>query len=186
MSEIVLKVAIPLDEDNFLRRECPYCVREFKIQMSSEDLTDLAKKGVASFLTDDDVKKSEDNNDDDPDDEIAKFFCPYCGQEAPRTHWWTQEQLSYMRVYANNIMAKLVNEQLIKPMNRNFNKSSGLISISCKGSEMRYEDPWISDEVNDMRVFDLVCCNKKLKFIEDWSKNVYCFYCGYEHKVQLG
>ena len=72
------------------------------------------------------------------------------------THWWTQEQLSYMRVYAKNIMAKIVNEQLIKPMNRNFNKSSGPISIYFKGSEMKYEEPWISDEVNESFLFTLL------------------------------
>jgi hypothetical protein len=91
-----------------------------------------------------------------------------------------------MRVYAKNIMAKIVNEQLIKPMNRNFNKSSGPISISFKGSEMKYEEPWISDEVNDMRVFDLPCCNEKLKIIEDWRKNVFCFYCGFKHEMSNG
>ena len=176
MSKFVLKISIPLDGENFLRRECPHCVREFKIQMSPEDLKDHAEKGVESFLTDDDNQK----NDADED---TKFFCPYCGQEAPAKHWWTQEQLSYMRVYAKNIMAKIVNEQLIKPMNRNFNKSSGPISISFKGSEMKYEDPWISDEVNDMRVFDLRCCNKELKIIEDWRKNVFCFYCGFNHEM---
>lgn len=180
MSEIVLNVSISLDDERFLRRECPNCVQEFKIQMSSEDLKDLAEKGIESFLTDDDNKKLDD------EDEITKYFCPYCGQEAPITHWWTQEQLSYMQVYAKNIMAKIVNEQLIKPMKRNFNKSTGPISISFKGSEMKYEDPWISDEVSDMQVFDLPCCNEQLKIIEDWRKNVFCFYCGFEHKMSNG
>jgi hypothetical protein len=56
-----------------------------------------------------------------------------------------------MRVYA-----KIINEQLIKPMNRNFNKSSGPISIYFKGSEMKYEEPWISDEVNESFLFTLL------------------------------
>lgn len=180
MSEININVSIPLDEEKFLRRECPHCVQEFKIQMSSEVLKNLAEKGIASFLTDDD------NNKPDDDEEITKYFCPYCGQEALKTHWWTQEQLSYMRVYAKNIMAKIFNEQFIKPMNRNFNKSSGPFSISFKGSEMKYEEPWISDEINDMRVFDLPCCNEKLKINEDWRKSVFCFYCGFEHEMSNG
>ena len=177
MSEIVLNVNIPLDEENFLRRECPHCMQEFKIEMSAEDLKDLAQKGIESFLTHDDDDQSDDR------EEITRYFCPYCGQESATPHWWTQEQLSYMQVYAKNILAKLVNEQFIKPMERTFKKSSGPISISFKGSEMEYEDPWISEELNDMRVVDLPCCNKKLKIIEGWANYVFCFYCGFEHKV---
>ncbi|MHA2023241.1 MAG: hypothetical protein ACTSWQ_06235 [Candidatus Thorarchaeota archaeon] len=177
MSDIVLNVSIPLDDDRFLRRECPQCMQEFKVQMSPEDLRNLAEQGIESFLTDDESDKTDDT------EEITEFFCPYCGQVAPTTHWWTQEQLSYMQVYAKNIMAKIVNEQLIKPMKRSFAKSSGPISISFKSSEMEYEEPWISDEVNDMRVFDLPCCNEKLKVIEDWRKNVVCYYCGFKHEV---
>jgi len=181
MSDIVLNISIPLDDEKFLRRECPHCVQEFKVQISPEDLISFADKRIKSFLTDDDNRKS-----DGDEEEITKYFCPYCGQEAPTTDWWTQEQLSYLMVYTKNIMAKTFNDEFIKPMKRNINKSSGLSSISFKGSEMKYEDPWISDEVNDMRVFDLPCCNEKVKIIEDWRKNIFCFYCGFKYEMSNG
>lgn len=177
MSELVLEVNLPLDDERFLRRECPNCVQEFKIQISPEELKILAEKGIESFLTDDD------NNPVDNKDEIDNYYCPYCDQIAPADTWWTQEQLSYFGVYGENIMAKIVNDNLIKPMKRNFNKSSGLVSISFKGSEMKYEEPWISDEINDMDTVDLPCCNEKVKITQDWHKNVFCFYCGFEHEM---
>lgn len=173
----MLSVSIPLDDGKFLRRECPHCIQEFKIQMSEEELKSIATNGIQSYLTNDDIDASEETNEEND----TKYYCPYCGQEAPVTSWWTKEQLAYMEVYAKNIMAKLVNEHLIKPLNRSSNKSSGMISISFKGEEMKYEDPWISEEVNDMNIFELPCCNKNIKIIEDWTKNIFCFYCGYEH-----
>lgn len=183
MSDISISISLPLDDEKFFRRECPFCKKEFKIQIEKKDLIDLAQKGIDSFLTDDEVDSSEYNENDDI---INYYFCPYCGQQAPDTHWWTQEQLKYINIFAENIMARLINENLIKPLKRNLNKSSKFLSISFKGKEMEYKEPWISDEINDMKIFNLPCCNKKIKIEEDWDKNVYCFYCGFEHKQNKG
>lgn len=172
MDEITLKVSIPLDDERFLRKECPHCKQEFKIHTSSNELQNLAEKGIESFLTNDD------ENTESDDDETTKYFCPYCGQDAPSSDWWTQEQLAYINVYAKNIMAKMVNEHLIKPLSR-----SSSSAFSFKGSEMKYEEPWISDETNDMSVFDLGCCNEKVKILDGWTKSVFCFYCGFKHNL---
>lgn len=177
MSDIVLSVSIPLDDSNFLRRECPHCIQEFKIQISEEELKNIATSGIQSYLTNDEIETSEEPIEENE----AKYYCPYCGQEAPVTSWWTKEQLAYLQVYAKNIMAKMVNEHLIKPLNRNSNNSSGMVSISFKGEEMKYEEPWISEEVNDMSIIELPCCNKNIKILEEWTKNIFCFYCGFEH-----
>jgi len=106
---------LPLDDENFFRRECPFCIKEFKIQLEKENLVDLAQKGIESFLTNDENHSvsSDDNSD------VSNYYCPYCGQHAPETHWWTKEQLKYIKIYAENIMAKLINENLIKPLKKN-------------------------------------------------------------------
>jgi hypothetical protein len=177
MSEI--EVRIPLDSEQFLRRECPHCVREFKIQLSADEIVSLATKGVQSYLVDE-------TDTDNSDDDYLKYYCPYCGQEAPVTHWWTQEQLSYFQVYAQNIAARMVNEQLIEPMKKDLRPSSGPVSISFTGSEIKMETPWISDEVDDMTEFDLQCCKRKVKLIDDWDSIVHCFSCGFGHNANIG
>jgi len=178
MSDIVLNISLPLDDENFFRRECPYCFKEFKIQIDKEDLNNLAQKGIESFLTNDD--NTIDN--DEVNQEEIYYYCPYCGQQAPDTHWWTQEQLKYINIYAENIVAKLVNENLINPLKRSLNKSTGFLSISFKGKEMPLKEPWISEEINDMKIFDLPCCNNKIKIEENWGEDIHCFYCGFKHK----
>ena len=67
---MTLSMAIPVDSDVFLRRECPTCEREFKWLPASEDEESAA--GV-------------------PD---GGYFCPYCGVQAPTGAWFTEASRS--------------------------------------------------------------------------------------------
>ena len=179
MSEINLNVKLPLD-DGFLRRECPFCCREFKIQLQEQELEDLAQKGLDSFLI-----KQEDQDSENQTNNGAEihYWCPHCGQEASEDSWWTEEQLAYFGVYARNIMAKLVNENLIRPLKRGFRGTqTGLISLRFEGKEMEQREPWISPEPDDMKVFELPCCQRRMKIEEGWQRAFHCFICGFTHK----
>jgi hypothetical protein len=59
--------------------------------------------------------------------------------------WWTQEQLAYVGILAKNIMAKMINENFIRPLKRTFQRpSSSIVSIRFEGKEMKQQEPWIS------------------------------------------
>ena len=181
MSDIEIKVSIPLDDDGFLRRECPLCVRQFKIRPTEEKLQDLAEKGIQNYLI-------EENAEPEPEDEdeTRQFTCPYCGQQSAADTWWTQEQLAYLQTFAENIATRMLNEQLIRPLKREFGRSSGgLISLSFDAQEMREREPWISPEENDMEVFDLACCSQKIKTQEGLDLDtIHCFYCAFPHELR--
>ena len=49
MGDTTIRVYFPLD-DGFLRRECPYCRREFKIQLLEQEIEDLASRLEESYL----------------------------------------------------------------------------------------------------------------------------------------
>lgn len=147
MSEIRLNLSFPLDDDGFFRRECPLCCREFKILLEQQELTDLAQEGIGSYM----LQESNETDAEDSEEQEDEFTCPYCGQRATRDSWWTQEQLAYVRVVGQNILAQMVNEQLIRPLKRMSSRhKSGPISLQFKGKEMKQQEPWISPEVNDM------------------------------------
>ena len=74
MSEIKMNVSFPLDDDNFIRRQCPLCRREFKILLEGNELEDITKKGIESFM----LEQSEEK--DEQEEESEEFHCPYCGQ----------------------------------------------------------------------------------------------------------
>lgn len=185
MSNIETSLPFPLDDDGFFRRECPLCRKEFKVYLKEEELTTLAQAGIDSFM----IQQDEETSDTDEASEAEiEFVCPYCGQRASQDSWWTQEQLAYIGVVVSNIVAKLINEKLIRPPKREFgrSRSSGLVSIRFEAEEMQQQEPWISPEPNDMEAIDLPCCERKLKVEEGWAGTVHCFFCGFPHSGAKG
>lgn len=169
------QVPFPLDEEGFFRRECPLCCREFKVHLNDDELGQLAQCRIEDFLLEQGILQ---RDGDDEDDAPQEFFCPYCGQSAPSDHWWTQEQLAYVHVIAANIMAGLVNEHLIRPLNRSMGHGS---VVRFEGNEMKQKEEWIAPEAPDMTVVDLPCCERKVKVADDWNNGVHCFFCGFSH-----
>ena len=183
MSTIELSISFPLDEDRFLRRECPYCCKEFKVKVEEEQLVEPGEQDEKSFMT-----EPEPTLGDEVDEgaEELEHTCPYCGQKAPGDHWWTQAQLELVQDHQENVMADLVNEHFIRPMKKMSQRSprNDFIRTEFKGKEIEQSDPWMAPEVNDMKLTPLSCCNEELKIDGDWSETVYCYYCGFPHNIE--
>ena len=176
MSDIEKLLAFPLDEDCFFRRECPFCIKEFKVLVTKEELTDLSQKGIDSFMLD---QEEEYNKESEEDFSEKEFFCPYCGQSSSIDSWWTKEQLAYIQMVVENIMANLLNENLIKPLKRDINKPNS--PLRFEGKLLEQHEHWISHEKNDMKIIELPCCQRNIKIEDDWNKEIYCFFCGFPH-----
>lgn len=161
---IVKEVSFPTDEDGFLRRACPFCKREFKVKFKQEEISDISQRSIENYLL-----ESQDESHDliENEDSENKYFCPYCGQQASFNDWWTEEQGAYIQVILKNIMADLVNAHLIKPLQRSTRSSS---FIKVNGKPMKQQEEWISPEINDMKIFELPCCERKIKTTENWKK----------------
>lgn len=172
-------LSFPLD-DGFLRRECPYCYKEFKVLLEPDELARLEEQGIASFLLTRE-KQAVEPDEQDPDEVLCT--CPYCGQQAPQKSWWTQEQCAYIKVVVRNMLAKTVNEQFIRPMKQRYSGSgSGMISLRFEGKEMKCDEPWMSPEIDDMRSFDLPCCGRMIKVQDEWHDTIHCFFCSFPHR----
>jgi len=181
MSIIAFNISLPLDSDQFLRRECPLCLRQFKIETQEADRQSLIERELEAYLLQEGLEIRAESADATEADE-DELWCPYCGQTAPRNQWWTQEQIAYIHVFGYNIMAQIINEQLIRPMKRKFSgRQRGLISIKFEGKEMEYQEPWISPEPDDMTIHTLPCCGLRVKVDDDWSRPIYCYRCGFPH-----
>ena len=176
MSDIALNFTVPLDK-GFLRRECPFCCREFKVLLENEELTDVIQRSRDSFML-----EQKGTNVEQHENMEKEFTCPYCGQKAPETAWWTQEQAAHIKTLARNVMAEVINEQFIRSLKTKFRGSnSGPIPIRFEGKEIEQQEAWLSPEVDDMEVFELPCCNRKIKIEESWSGTIYCFFCGFPY-----
>lgn len=178
VSVIRMQAAFPKDEDGFFRRACPYCQKEFKILITEEDLSDLTQGAYNSFLLEKPEIPAEEESEKAQE---CKLTCPYCGQKSSRGSWWTEEQLAYIRVILRNIVARTLNSDFIRPLQRDLGRSThGMFHF--KGKEVREREAWISPEVNDMNIFALPCCDTRIKIEDFWKGTVHCFLCGFPHK----
>ena len=186
MSDIVIPIQLPIDDDGFLRRECPLCVRQFKVETSSEEQQSWIQNELDAYLLQSGIstESEELDTESENEDDVLEFLCPYCGQLANYDHWWTQEQLAYIHVFAHNIMAQIVNEAFKPLKRRSSTQKKGMFSIEFSFEEMSLKNPWISPEINDMSEYKLPCCQAKIKLIDEWQHTFYCYKCGFPHELK--
>ncbi len=168
MSDVEKTASIPLDDEGFLRRECPYCTREFKVFVPNEERD--SENEEEEYLGSGSEAESDEEQDDDSSEDR---YCPYCGQTAPHDHWWSQQQLDYLEVVQHNIATEMMEKAF-----GGRRKSNGLISIEIDAKKL---PEWSEPEQNDMMHFELKCCETKMKFVEEWEGNLVCHYCGFKH-----
>lgn len=185
MSSISFNIGLPLDTDQFLRRECPLCFRQFKLETDEEDRQSLIERELEAYLLQEGLELRAETADVAAEEgKEEELWCPYCGQTASKDQWWTQEQIEYIRIFGYNIMAQIMNEQFIRPMKRKFSgRQKGLISFRFEGKEMEYQEPWISPEPDDMTIHGIPCCGLRVKLENDWAGTVYCYRCGFPHNT---
>lgn len=146
-----LEINLPLDEDGYLRRQCPICGREFKWLNSDQD--ESGDVGIPS-----------------------EYFCPYCGVPAPPDEWWTQEQLTLIE---GTVMDQVVEPGLdgLREQMANLGKQSGGL-ISAELHVDRDETP-VLEESDDMVRIDFGCHpHEPVKIVETWTEPIHCLSCG--------
>ena len=173
---MLIKVGLPVDNDRGLRRCCPFCKREFKIVLTEEELKGFAQKDLESFMIE--ANGESDAGQSEPLQE--ERTCPYCGQKASVSSWWTQAQVDFFMDIARNMAIKEINKSF-KRLER-LNRPSSPVKFEAR--EIKQVEPRVLSEPNDMKVFELPCCDQRIKIKEDWSDKVYCFFCGFPHESE--
>ena len=169
MGLINLNVSFPVDNEGFLRRECPYCKRHFKIIVESGD-EDISVDEASG----EDIQSEE--NDE------SELYCPYCGQSADQSSFWTEDQVRYVKEVASQKVVKPMLENLAGDMERISKKSDFL---KFKVERTKAKRPVIAPEADDMINVKPDCCSEEMKIEEDWSEDVYCVGCGRRHEMHV-
>jgi hypothetical protein len=141
---------MPLDNDRFLRRECPTCEREFKWFVSAED-----EAGPGP---------------------VGGYFCPYCRIQAPPGSWLTRAQVEV----ANNTVAREIVGPMLDDFSRDLGRiarrSGGMLRVDVQTKTPKRLDPLV--ERDDMRRIDFACHpSEPLKVLDDWDRDVFCLIC---------
>lgn len=148
-SERTISVPVELDDDGFLRRECPRCEREFK-WMPSDDSEPTPQAG---------------------------YHCPYCDHRAHADQWFTKAQMDYLGAVGMQELGGPLLDDLGQSVDRLNRSSSGLISARFERGDM--PTPVKPPEPNDMRRVEFGCHPKEpVKVLETWTGRVRCLICG--------
>jgi hypothetical protein len=150
--EIEIPITLTLDNDGFLRRECPQCMREFKWH-----------HGPAN-------EEAEQHHDP------TTYYCPFCGQPAGQDSWWTQQQLVYVEAMQEAAGLWVMDEgldDLFKGM------SSKHFKVRRTGHLDIPEEPSPPLEPDDMTAVISPCHPyEPVKVPEDMAGPFYCLVCG--------
>jgi ribosomal protein S27E len=154
--EIKVPVSLPLDDDGFLRRECPTCEREFKWFSHSEG---------------------------DPNaEEVSQYFCPLCGAPADTNSWWTPAQLERAQGLAGPEIDRLVQDS-VRNMFKGFKGFKGF--TFTPNSDFSFDNPTPSlVEPRDMVIAEPPCHpNEPVKVPNNSTDAIHCLICGNQFSV---
>ena len=143
-----LSISIPVDDDGFLRRECPNCELEFKWRPTPE-----GEKGEPM-----------------PD---AGYACPYCAARAKSDRWWTKAQAEYVGALA---MSEIVGPEL-EGLERDADPDA-LISFEIRVDKPERPAPLGPEPSDMKRVDFECHPGEPIKIDSDWQSEVHCIICG--------
>lgn len=147
-----VSISLPLDNDGFLRRECPHCMQEFKWHHgpANEEAEQMSDSGI--------------------------YHCPLCGQSAGPDSWWTQDQLDYAQKAAMPVAMQSFEDQLDGIFR---GASAKHFSIKRTGHLDSPEDPMPLVEKDDMSTVAPPChAYEPVKVPETAAGPFYCLVCG--------
>lgn len=176
-SQVQFNVSISTDRDDFLRRTCPSCGRDFKTAIDSTDLAwalsaQIKRMGLEIGAT----PVSE-------DEETAQqqLLCPYCHQAAAGSEMHTEETIEYLKHF-------VYRDYVVPMLNKTFSDwedsigrgggGGGFISISFEHEPMPIPPrPIHGPEPADMKIIEFLCCGKQMKVADNWMEVSECIYC---------
>lgn len=147
--EISIPVSVPVDQDGFLRRECPTCEEQFKWYAHEEGDSDV--------------------------EIVDQYFCPLCGVASGVDAWWTPAQLEFAQGAAGPALDERVQELVADA----FKGVKGLNFKPDRNFSLEIPTPEPLTEPDDMVIVEPPChANEPIKVPEAATTRVYCLICG--------
>lgn len=147
-----LPLELPVDNDGFLRRECPRCHKPFKWHA-----------GPA-------------NEEAESHPHPPAFYCPTCGKPAGPGEWMTQEQQEYARNLAISVLMQELGNELGDAFN---GLNSQYLRVEKTGSLDTPDVPMPLSEPDDMAIIVSPCHSYEPVKVLDYAKSpFYCLVCG--------
>jgi len=177
-NKIQFEVSIATDRDQFLRRTCPSCGRDFKTVIDPADLAwalsaQIKRMGLDIGAVPDGDEAATPN----------QLICPYCQHSAEANEMHTEETIEYLKrfVYRDYVVPMLNSTFSGLEDSIGGGQSGGgflSVSVSFKHEPMPIPPrPIHGPEPADMKIVDFLCCEKQIKVADTWVELDECIYC---------
>lgn len=178
-------ISFALDKDEFLRRTCPSCGREFKTKADPADLSSIlqpAFRRIEAEIGEISLSIAEGKSS-------SQFLsCPYCNYHAESGDMLTKEFRAYLKRF-------IMREYMLPKINDIFSDfADGLKSTSRSNSFFRIETkadfentlpprPISGPEPPDMTKVEMLCCGQVIKIYDGWFDLEKCPFCKAEIRI---
>ena len=159
------QLGLPQDSAGFVRRECPFCRRQFKTRPFPGD-----GLSVHRYLG----KQLPHENRHELNRPAARSVCLYCGKAAAPEAWLTAEQRSFLDRVACEYASELRNAQRgYVAQTLALESSRDLVAVAPAKAPAA-----MPPEPDDLQILPLLCCGEEAKGAEPWASPVFCPRCG--------
>lgn len=169
-----------LDKDEFFRRTCPNCGRDFKTKVDAADMTSILQPAFRRMESEiDGISLSKPHEEQEP----QYLNCPYCKYRAETGEMLTEEFQEYLR---RSIMREYVLPSihtLFADFSDGMKRSSHAIGHFGIKVDFDFDStlpprPISGPEAPDMMRVDLLCCGESVKVRDGFFDIDKCPYCG--------
>jgi hypothetical protein len=175
--DIQLSVSIKTDRDNFLRRTCPSCGRDFKTEANPVDLQWALEAYCRRAGMEIGGRLAEESSP-------SRIRCPYCQYDEETSRTFTEETVQYLKriLYREYVLPKI--NGLFSGLEDSLGRrrgSGGMFSISIAFKHNRIMQPARpihGPDSSDFKIVVFLCCGKKIKVSEGWNDLSICSFCG--------
>jgi len=147
-----ISTSLPLDNDGFLRRQCPHCDSQFK--WHDGPANEEAEQAASP----------------------AAYHCPFCGLPAEGDRWFTDDQVEYIDGIAMPAILRHADDVIRDALTR---LSSKHLKVTSTGHLNTPDEPDALVEPDDMVIVVSPChAHEPMKVPEDACGPFYCLVCG--------
>lgn len=178
-------ITFALDKDEFLRRTCPSCGRDFKTQADPADLSSILQPAFRRIETEiGEISLATAEGESNP----LYLSCPYCNHRAESGDMLTERFQIYLKRF-------IIREYVLPKVNSMFSDfAEGLKSTSKSNSFIKIElkadfdktlppRPISGPESPDMTKVEMLCCGRMIKVYDGWFGLEKCPFCETEVRI---
>ena len=174
-------LSFSLDRDEFFRRTCPSCGRDFKTQADPADMSSILQPAFRRI--EDEIGGISLSTSDGKQKSPQYLFCPYCYYRAESGDMLTEEFHTYLHRF-------VMREYVLPSIHKMFSEFSEGIKQSSRpmgtfGIQITFDydstlppRPISGPEAPDMMRIDLLCCGTSIKVRDGFFDVNKCPYCG--------